>query len=146
MQAHELKRKHSLKKTKRVGRGGLRGKTSGRGHKGQRQHGSHGVRPDTRDQIKKIPKLRGRGKNSLKSIKPENIVFNCSFLQEHFEDGAVVSPLTLKEKGFLKGAKARKSSVKILGNGDLTKKLSVEACEVSESAKNKILSAGGEIK
>ena len=146
MQSHELKRKHSLKTKKRVGRGGLRGKTSGRGHKGQRQHGSHGVRPDIRDQIKKIPKLRGRGKNSLKSRKADAVVFNCAFLEANFANGEVVSPTTLQEKGFIKGSKARKSPIKILGNGDLQKKLIIEGCSVSESAKQKITAAGGNIK
>ena len=145
MQSHQLKRKHTLKKVKRVGRGGLRGKTSGRGHKGQRQHGSHGIRPELRDQIKKIPKLRGRGKNALTSRHPKAIVFNCAFLEEHFANGDTVSPLTLKEKGFIKGTVARKSPVKILGNGNLTKKLIVEGCLVSTSAEAKIREAGGTI-
>jgi len=145
MQSHQLKRKNSLKKVKRVGRGGLRGKTSGRGHKGQRQHGSHGVRPELRDQIKKIPKLRGRGKNTLKSRHPNALVFNCSFLNAHFSDGEVVSPISLKEKGFIKGAAARKSPVKILGNGELSKKLIIEGCLVSASAEEKIKKAGGSI-
>ncbi len=146
MQSHQLKRKHALKKVKRVGRGGLRGKTSGRGHKGQRQHGSHGIRPELRDQIKKIPKLRGRGKNSLTSRRPKAIVFNCSFLEEHFVDGDTVSPAILKERGFVRGAIARKSPVKILGNGNLSKKLTIEGCLVSASAEKKILDAGGSIK
>ena len=146
MQSHQLKRKHSLKKIKRVGRGGLRGKTSGRGHKGQRQHGSHGIRPELRDQIKKIPKLRGRGKNSLTSRHPKAIVFNCSFLEEHFNNGDTVSPLTLKEKGFVKGAAARKSPIKILGNGNLSKKLTIEGCLVSATAEKKISDAGGSVK
>ncbi len=47
----------------RIGRGGKRGKTSGRGVKGQRAHGDHGVRPELRDAIKKLPKRRGYGKN-----------------------------------------------------------------------------------
>ncbi len=146
MQSHQLKRKNSLKKVKRVGRGGLRGKTSGRGHKGQRQHGSHGVRPELRDQIKKIPKLRGRGKNSLKSRHPEAIVFNCAFLDLHFSNGDIVSPSTLKEKGFIKGAIARKSPIKILGSGDLSKKLTIEGCLVSTTAQEKIQRAGGTIR
>ena len=54
MQTHELKRRTPNRKTKKVGRGGLRGKTSGRGHKGQKQHGGHGIRAEIRDQIKKI--------------------------------------------------------------------------------------------
>ena len=146
MQTHELKRKTTNAKKKRVGRGGLRGKTSGRGHKGQKQHGGHGIRAEIRDQIKKLPKLRGRGKNSQKSIQLKPNVFNCSFLEKHFENGEVVSPVTLMEKGLLTGAMARKAKVKILGKGDLTKKLSVENCFISASAAEKITKAGGNIK
>ncbi len=145
MQSHELKRKNPLKKAKKVGRGGLRGKTSGRGHKGQKQHGGHGIRAEIRDQIKKLPKLRGRGKNSNKSIQLKPNVFNCSFLEKHFDNGEVVSPVTLMEKGLLTGAMARKTGVKILGNGELTKKLKVEKCKVSNSAAEKIKKAGGSI-
>ena len=145
MQAHELQRKTPNKKSKKIGRGGLRGKTSGRGHKGQKQHGGHGIRSEIRDQIKKLPKLRGRGKNSNKSIKLKPNVFNCSFLEEHFNNGDIVSPATLMEKGLLTGALARKTGVKILGNGDLSKKLHIENCKVSTSAREKITKAGGEI-
>ena len=145
MQTHELKRKNLHKKTKKVGRGGLRGKTSGRGHKGQKQHGAHGIRAEIRDQIKKLPKLRGRGKNSNKSIQHKPNVFNCSFLEKHFNSGDIVSPVTLMEKGLLTGAMSRKSSVKILGNGDISKKVTVEHCKVSASAKEKISKAGGKV-
>ncbi len=145
MQAHQIKRNTNLKKKKRVGRGGLRGKTSGRGHKGQKQHGSHGIRVEFRDQIKKIPKLRGRGKNSLKSRKAPAIVFNCAFLEKHFENGEIVSPLRLKEKGFIRGSELRKNPIKILGTGELTKKLVIENCDLSENARRKILDAGGTI-
>lgn len=145
MQAHELKRKTPNRKTKKVGRGGLRGKTSGRGHKGQKQHGGHGIRAEIRDQIKKLPKLRGRGKNSNKSIQIKSTVFNVAFLEANFNAGETVSPVTLTEKGFLKGAAVRKAGVKILGNGELSKKLSVEACEVSASAAEKISKAGGSV-
>ena len=145
MQAHELKRKNKQKKVKRVGRGGLRGKTSGRGHKGQKQHGGHGIRAEIRDQIKKLPKLRGRGKNSNKSRQLKPNVFNCSFLEKHFKDGDVVSPAVLMERGLLTGAMARKASVKILGNGEITKKLIVEKCKVSAAAAEKIEKAGGSI-
>lgn len=145
MQIHELKRKNPNKKQNRVGRGGSRGKTSGRGHKGQKQHGGHGIRAEIRDQIKKLPKLRGRGKNSNKSIQAKATVFNTAFLEANFNAGDVVSPITLAEKGFLKGAAARKAGVKILGNGDLSKKLVIEACAVSESASEKIAKAGGSV-
>lgn len=145
MQTHELKRKNPNKKTKKVGRGGLRGKTSGRGHKGQKQHGGHGIRAEIRDQIKSLPKLRGRGTNSNKSIQIKPSVFNLAFLEANFNAGETVSRATLMEKGLLKGAIARKAGVKILGNGDLSKKLNVEGCLVSASATEKISKAGGSV-
>ncbi len=67
MQFHTLKRKTENKKARQVGRGGTRGKTSGRGTKGQNARAGHKNRPELRDFIKRVPKLRGRGKNSLKS-------------------------------------------------------------------------------
>jgi len=145
MQMNELKRKNPNKKAKRIGRGGLRGKTSGRGHKGQKQHGGHGIRAEIRDQIKKLPKLRGRGKNSNKSIHPNNLAMNIATIEANFNAGDVVSPMTLKEKGLINGAAARKASVKILGNGDLSKKVTVEGCLVSASATEKISKAGGSV-
>jgi large subunit ribosomal protein L15 len=69
MQLHTLKPKTSRKKAKQVGRGGTRGKTAGRGTKGQNARAGRKKRPELRDFIKRIPKLRGRGVNSLKSIK-----------------------------------------------------------------------------
>lgn len=145
MQIHELKRSNPNKKSKRVGRGGLRGKTSGRGHKGQKQHGGHGIRAEIRDQIKKLPKLRGRGKNSNKSIQADNIAINVATIEANFESGSTVSPTTLKEKGLVVGAAVRKSSVKILGNGELSKKVTVEGCLVSQTAADKISKAGGTV-
>jgi large subunit ribosomal protein L15 len=68
MQFHTLKPKTERKKPKQVGRGGTRGKTSGRGTKGQNARAGHKKRPELRDFIKRFPKLRGRGKNSNKSI------------------------------------------------------------------------------
>lgn len=67
MQFHTLKRKTANKKSKTVGRGGKRGKTSGRGTKGQNARAGRKKRPELRDFIKRVPKLRGRGVNSLKS-------------------------------------------------------------------------------
>lgn len=145
MQIHELKRKNPNKKARKVGRGGSRGKTSGRGHKGQKQHGGHGIRAEIRDQIKKIPKLRGRGKNSNKSIQEKATVFNLAALEANFNAGDTVSAVTLMEKGMLKGAKARKADVKILANGELSKKLTIEGCLVSEKAATKIAEAGGSV-
>ena len=67
MQFHTLKRKTPNHKKKTVGRGGTRGKTSGRGTKGQNARAGRKKRPELRDFIKRVPKLRGRGKNSNKS-------------------------------------------------------------------------------
>lgn len=145
MQTHELKRKTPNKKAKKVGRGGLRGKTSGRGHKGQKQHGGHGIRAEIRDQIKKLPKLRGRGKNSNKSIQTKPSTFNLSVIEANFSAGETVSVATLIEKKLLKGAAARKAGVKILGNGDFSKKLTFEGCTVSKTAEEKINKAGGSV-
>lgn len=145
MQMNQLQRKNPNKQSKRVGRGGLRGKTSGRGHKGQKQHGGHGIRAEIRDQIKKLPKLRGRGKNSNKSIHADNIVINVATIEKHFAAGETVNPATLKEKGLVGGAQSRKADVKILGNGELTKKVTVEGCLVSASASEKISKAGGSV-
>ena len=67
MQLHNLQSKTKRKKSRQVGRGGTRGKTSGRGTKGQNARAGRKKRPELRDFIKRFPKLRGRGKNSLKS-------------------------------------------------------------------------------
>lgn len=67
MQFHTLKRKTPNKKGRQVGRGGTRGKTAGRGTKGQNARAGRKKRPELRDVIKRVPKLRGRGKSGLKS-------------------------------------------------------------------------------
>lgn len=69
MQFHSLKRKTPNRKSRAVGRGGKRGKTSGRGTKGQNARAGRKKRPELRDFIKRVPKLRGRGKAGLKSYR-----------------------------------------------------------------------------
>ena len=71
MQFHNLRAKTKRKYAQQVGRGGTRGKTAGRGTKGQNARAGHKKRPELRDIIKRIPKLRGRGKSSLKSFRPK---------------------------------------------------------------------------
>ena len=71
MQFHNLKTKTKRKYARQVGRGGTRGKTSGRGTKGQNARAGRKKRPEMRDIIQRITKLRGRGKSSLKSFKPK---------------------------------------------------------------------------
>jgi len=71
MQFHNLKSKTKRKHSRQVGRGGTRGKTAGRGTKGQNARAGRKKRPELRDIIKRVPKLRGRGKSSLKSFRPK---------------------------------------------------------------------------
>ncbi|MCC7004320.1 50S ribosomal protein L15 [Candidatus Nomurabacteria bacterium] len=143
MQIHNLKRKTPLKKTAQVGRGGKRGKTSGRGTKGQKARSGRKIRPELRDLIKKIPKLRGY---DFKSIQIKPIALNLDVLEKTFENGDTVSPKSLIEKGVLKTVKGNIPTVKILSNGDLTKKLNITDCTFSAGAKTKIEKAGGTIK
>lgn len=140
MQLHELKRNTRRKKI-RVGRGGKRGKTSGRGHKGQKARGT--PRPAIRDVIKKIPKRRGY---SFKSIKAKSIVINLGLIDKKFNSGEIVSPATLLSKKVLNFKKGSIVNIKILSMGEINKKIIVERCLVSEKAVEKIKKAGGEIK
>ena len=141
MQRHQLKRTHKNPKSQVVGRGGKRGKTSGRGTKGQKARSGHKMRPEIRELIKKLPKLRGRGKHSLKSIQALHKVLNLEVLDKAYKDGEAVNPETLKEKSLVSG----KIAVKILGGGEISKALTISGCAVSVSAKEKIEKAGGKI-
>ena len=125
-------------KRKGRGHGSGNGKTGGRGHKGQKARSGGGVRvgfeggqmPLTR----RIPK---RGFNNIFAKRLESV--NVSVL-EKFEDGAVINAETLLAEGILSKCEY---GVKILGNGELTKKLTVQASAFSASAKEKIVAAGG---
>jgi len=148
MQIHELKRATPNKKKKTVGRGGTRGKTSGRGHKGQGQHSGGAGRPAYRDMIKKIPKLRGHGKNRAQTVNAsvqKPAVVTLAML-ETFDTNSLVSPKILVEKGFISRKGGRIPDVKILANGDLTKKIMVIGCTASQTAIEKIQAAGGKLK
>jgi large subunit ribosomal protein L15 len=145
MQAHTLKRSHPNKKSKTVGRGGTRGKTAGRGTKGQNARAGHKKRPEMRDFIKRIPKLRGRGKNINTSIQNKPAVVNVKDLNERFKNGDAINPSTLFAAGLVSRLQNRTSGVKILGTGTLDKKLTVTGCFVSASAKALIEKAGGSV-
>lgn len=126
---------------KRVGRGpgsGL-GKTSGKGHKGQNARSGGGVRPGFEGgQLPLFRRLPKRGfKNAL--FKTSYAVINLSDLDK-FEEGAVVTPELLKEMGLLK---KQLDGVKVLGNGTLTKKITVKAHKFSDAALREIEKIGG---
>jgi len=142
MQLHTLKREHPNKKARQVGRGGTRGKTSGRGGKGQTARAGNKRRPQMRDIIKKIPKLRGyRFASHIEKASPVNVgALNV------FAPGSTISPATLLEINLVRKTGGVAPKVKILGNGELTMKLSIVGCTVSATAKTKIEKAGGTIK
>lgn len=130
----------STQSVKRVGRGtgsGL-GKTSGKGHKGAKARSGGGKRPGFEGgQMPLTMRLPKRGFTNI--FRKEYVAVNIDRL-EMFEDGAVVTPVTLIEYGIIKNVQ---DGVKILGNGEITKKLTVQANKFSESAKQKIEAAGG---
>ena len=125
MQLYQVKPIHKQKTKKRIGRGGKRGTYSGKGIKGQKSRAGRKMRPEIRDFIKKIPKKRGYRFKSIKS-KPE--IVNLKDLEKYFNEGEIVSPETLLEKGLIGRIKGRMPEVKILGTGELKKKLKIVKC------------------
>lgn len=128
-------------KAKRLGRGtgsGL-GKTSGKGHKGQWARSGGGVRPGFEGgQITLMRRLPKRGFNN--KFKKAFTVINVDALNV-FDDGTVVDLKLLVEAGIVK--KVEEYGLKVLGDGELTKKLTVQAAKFTGSAKEKIEKAGG---
>ena len=130
----------------RVGRGGKRGKTAGRGTKGQNARAGRKKRPEMRDIIKKLPKRRGYGKNRGRSVdgsKPAAVAISLDRLEKLFENGAEVTSRSLAEKGAI--STRTMPPAKIVGTGALTKKLSFKGIAVSASARTAIEKAGGTI-
>ena len=130
----------STQSVKRVGRGtgsGL-GKTSGKGHKGAKARSGGGKRPGFEGgQMPLTMRLPKRGFTN--NFRTEYVAINVDRL-EVFEDGMVVTPVELIQYGIIKNVQ---DGVKILGNGEITKKLTVQANKFSASAKEKIEAAGG---
>lgn len=145
MQSNSLKPAHARITSARVGRGGKRGKTSGRGTKGQKARSGRKMRPEMRDLIKKLPKLRGHGKNRSRTVRnrPSYLAVNLALLEVAFDAGAVVTPATLKEKKLIRARGGKTPLVKVLGTGELTKALSVSGVAYSAAAKAAIEKAGG---
>ncbi len=146
MQTHNLIPKTKNKKTMIVARGGKRGKTSGRGGKGQTARAGNKRRPELRDFIKRIPKLRGRGVNPHKSIETKPLAINLGVIDAVAKAGSIITPKTLIEMKVISTFEGKIPRVKILAGGDISKKISVENCIVSKEAKAKIEKAGGSVK
>lgn len=144
MQLHTIQRVHKNKTSQQVGRGGTRGKTSGKGTKGQNARSGRKKRPEIRDTIKRFPKLRGRGVSSFKSLQEDVRAVNLRALSI-FAQGDIISPAILVERGILSSRSGKSPRVKILGMGEAMVALVITGCEVSASAKEKIEKAGGRI-
>ena len=142
MQLNQLKRVHKNKDDKRVARGGKRGKTAGRGTKGQKARAGHRIRPELRDIIKKFPKLRGY-KNQSFEVKPQPV--NLALIEKSFTAGDEVNPTTLLAKKVITRIGGKMPKVKILATGTLSKKVVVTGCLFSETAKKQIEAVGGSI-
>lgn len=142
MKLHELSpAAGSTKERKRIGRGAGsgQGKTAGKGHKGQKARAGRGMRAGFEGgQMPLQRRLPKRGFNNI--FRKEIVAVNVADLEARFENGAVVDVESLKQVGLVKNSF---DGVKILGNGELTKKLTVKADAFSESAKQKIEAAGG---
>ena len=141
MKLHELSpAEGSAKAAWRKGRGAGsgNGKTAGKGHKGQNARSGGGVRPGFEGgQIPLYRRLPKRGFNNI--FAKHYAIVNVNAL-DVFENGAVVNAETLIEKGIIKKAL---DGVKVLGRGELTKKVTVQAAIFSAGAKEKIESVGG---
>jgi len=143
MKLHELSpAQGSAKQAWRVGRGpgSGNGKTAGKGHKGQNARSGGGVRPGFEGgQIPLYRRLPKRGFNNLFAVTYS--IVNVEVLNA-FEDGAVVDAQALVDAGVIKKVN---DGLKVLGRGEITKKITVKAAKVSESAKAKIEAAGGTV-
>ncbi|MDA3786632.1 MAG: 50S ribosomal protein L15 [Deltaproteobacteria bacterium] len=132
----------SRKPRKRLGRGhgSGHGKTSGRGHKGQKARSGSGVKPGFEGgQMPIQRRLPKRGFNNI--FRTEYAIVNIRDLHK-MRSGSTVNLATLLKQGLIK---ASDTKVKILGDGELTKKFTVEVDKVSKSAQQKIESAGGSV-
>ncbi len=144
MKLHELSpAAGSTKERKRIGRGAGsgQGKTAGKGHKGQKARAGRGMRPGFEGgQMPLQRRVPKRGFNNI--FRTEMAIVNVAALEANYEAGAVVTIDSLIEKGLVKKVL---DGVKVLGYGELTKALTVQANAISESAKQKIEAAGGKI-
>ena len=143
MKQHELSQPNAKKSVKRLGRGigsGV-GKTSGKGHKGQNARSGGGVRPGFEGgQMPLNRRLPKRGFTNI--FRKEYTTINVSAL-EKFAEGTVITAEFLKNEGVI--SKIGKYGLKVLGGGELTKSLTVKAAVFTESAAQKIQTAGGKI-
>ncbi|MCL9971880.1 MAG: uL15 family ribosomal protein [Candidatus Pacebacteria bacterium] len=144
MDLSSLSRPVGLTKARRVGRGGKRGKTSGRGGKGQTARAGNKRRPEWRDIIKRMPKRRGFGKNRSRTVRPMTPIATITLdaLEKHYASGETVTVKSLIEKGLVRRVSGGVPPMKILARGTLTKKLIIpKGIALSKEAQAKITGA-----
>ena len=143
MKLHELKPAAGSKKApKRVGRGtgsGL-GRNAGKGEKGQNARSGGGVRPGFEGG--QMPLFRRIPKRGFKNINSKEYTEVTLAMLENLENGTEVTVDSLLELGVIRKAN---DGIVVLGNGELTKKLTVKAARVTKSAEAKIVAAGGKV-
>lgn len=142
MQIHDLQRKNKQKSSRQIGRGGKRGTTSGRGTKGQKARAGRKMRPELRDIIKKLPKLRGY---KMRSNVLKALPLKLGLLNGKFTTGEEITLDTLKAKGIIETRKGKLPIVKILADGAVTKALTIKGLSLSATAKAKIEKMGGQV-
>lgn len=148
MDLSSLKRPSSNKTARRVGRGGKRGKTSGRGGKGQTARAGAKLRPEWRDIIKKLPKRRGHGVNRARTVRPRvpAVALTLEALNRTYDDGAKVTIQSLIQKGLVRRVSGSVPPLKVLARGEVTKKLIIQkGIQASKEAVAKVQAAGGTI-
>ncbi len=140
MQLHELQPNTKRRAGKRVGRGGKRGTTAGRGTKGQKARAGHRIRPEIRDVIKRLPKLRGHdfrlGRSTPRVVVPLSRLLT---LKER-----VITPFVLRRAGLIPSA--ARLRVKILADHSEVKiPIRLKGCDVSTAVRAMVEKAGGKI-
>jgi large subunit ribosomal protein L15 len=145
MRLHDLKpNRGAVKRRKRIGCGESsgHGKTSCKGHKGQKARAGAGIRPGFEGGqmplFRRLPK-KGFSNAAFKTVFE---VVNLSSLEKAFQDGDIVNEASLREKNLVNRTC---DAVKILGTGDITRKLTVQVLHVSSAAREKIEKAGGTV-
>lgn len=141
-----LLKRTSVRSRMRVGRGGRRGKTAGRGTKGQNARAGRKKRPELRDIIKKLPKRRGFGKNRARTVDATKVrPVSVSLARLEKTTLSEITPRTLAEAGVVRMISGKVPPVKIVGSGSFSRKVAVKGCSTTAGAKSALEKAGGTI-
>lgn len=150
MQVHNLKKPKNLKRKQRIGRGGSRGTFSGRGVKGQKARAGARIRPEIWDYITRIPKFAGpttkQGRPGGEQNRVPEATVNVEDINKIAKSGDLVNVEFLLKNNLVRKYKGKAPRVKVLAKGNISKKLTFEGLQFSKGAREKVDSAGGEIK